>query len=497
MSRNGLWHSRLKLTLCSLSLLTCTFLLDKRLREIESDFDVKKPQKSDFLEDVDYALDSLDYMQKLKEFKAHVRPVVEQSQTVEEHYWSCYLKQPESVVHSSWLEQNDFHLFSAYYDRRYSSLFQESHVIQVLGMHFRRLSNETDVYCNIFTQDGSSASVKGYYREIWQRGWDPRDHFYIPYLLSCPVPERMKDLQQTYSIALSKTPCKATPTAFAVNKQQVIQENDKDDVVVCVKGMDFQEDISSSLVEWFESQFLFGANKIQLYTYTVSPKTSKVLEYYKKKKNVSVIPLTLPGNSPNIPFVRNSYIWRNRQQKRRHELIPYNDCLYRHIHSHKYILIIDTDEIVVPLKHGNYKNMLDYLERRNETILLSSLSVRNIFKFPTNQTDSRYEPYILRNNMRSRKPSAPGEYGKSFTRTSNVATVFNHFGLHRQSPDIVRTIHIPIDVAVKLHYKSKCPIESQNECGSLLNDTIADDSLEPYAQKLNKRIQDVMTSIHL
>lgn len=51
------------------------------------------------------------------------------------------------------------------------------------------------------------------------------------------------------------------------------------------------------------------------------------------------VPLTLPGNSPNNPFTRSHFIWRNRQQKRRHELIPYNDCLYRSL------LVVLVDEL--------------------------------------------------------------------------------------------------------------------------------------------------------
>jgi len=48
-------------------------------------------------------------------------------------------------------------------------------------------------------------------------------------------------------------------------------------------------------------------------------------------------------------LLQSAYIKRNRQQKRRNELLPYNDCLYRHVTSHTFILIVDIDELVVPL----------------------------------------------------------------------------------------------------------------------------------------------------
>lgn len=116
--------------------------------------------------------------------------------------------------------------------------------------------------------------------------------------------------------------------------------------------------ISVRLAEWIEANLLFGADKIVIYTYAVHPNVAKILEYYSEKNAVHAIPLTLPGNMPNIPQYRSSFIQRNRQQKRRNELIPYNDCLYRHLHTHRFVLIVDIDEVVVPMQHKNWAEML-------------------------------------------------------------------------------------------------------------------------------------------
>lgn len=112
--------------------------------------------------------------------------------------------------------------------------------------------------------------------------------------------------------------------------------------------------------------------------------------------------LCVLGESPNNDTrARSHYIWRNRQQKRRNELIPYNDCLYRHINTHDWVLIVDTDELVVPIKHDNWSSMLDDIvdqfsalnrtstlnrcsaatETVNGQDVLTSLSVINAFKF--------------------------------------------------------------------------------------------------------------------
>ncbi|CAD6199427.1 unnamed protein product [Caenorhabditis auriculariae] len=71
-----------------------------------------------------------------------------------------------------------------------------------------------------------------------------------------------------------------------VSKPQV---SHKKAVAVCLKGLDYQTDFALRLLEWFEAQFLFGADTIGVYTYFLGPSTRKVLEHYEREGKISVV----------------------------------------------------------------------------------------------------------------------------------------------------------------------------------------------------------------
>ena len=41
-----------------------------------------------------------------------------------------------------------------------------------------------------------------------------------------------------------------------------------------------------------------------------------------------------------------------------------HDCLYRHMHEADYLAFIDLDEMIIPMRHLNWSDMLDDLEKR-------------------------------------------------------------------------------------------------------------------------------------
>ena len=133
---------------------------------------------------------------------------------------------------------------------------------------------------------------------------------------------------------------------------------------------------------------------------------------FKFQTFASQVDLSLPGHSPNTPFIRHNYITRNRQQKRRSELIPYNDCFYRFSQSHDFVLIVDSDEFVVPLKHQNWPEMLASIP--NSMKNSSSLAIRNVFKFETFENNGTSKLNILKINMRAKSIQDKGQSEKSF-----------------------------------------------------------------------------------
>uniref|UniRef100_A0A0R3RVI8 Glycosyltransferase family 92 protein n=1 Tax=Elaeophora elaphi TaxID=1147741 RepID=A0A0R3RVI8_9BILA len=508
------WNSRIRLAYTSCLLVLLRISLDQlhiyvenpsnEHNQTENGNNYRKNNGGSFTDDMDYVLETMQYMHDLKLGKAEIRPVIEEARKVRQYWWRCHLKMPTAIVANNWFQNDDLYIYSATYDRRPNSLYPDNHVIQILTMSFRSIPSTDKIFCNLYDMVHEKyAVIEGRIREIWQRAWDPRDFFYIPNLISCPVPKYF-ERSTNLTISLSKTACKSQGISSQVRMPPSSKE--KSGIAVCVKGLDYLEDMPERLVEWIEMQLITGANKIIVYTYYVPRKMLQVLNYYIKQGSVIAIPINLPGKSPNQAFIRSRFIWRNRQQKRRHELIPYNDCLYRHIDTHKFVLMLDIDEVVVPLKHDNWDAMLNnitttFYEKNLKTMEVTSISIRNVFKFPSstskwNSVVPSYM-YMLRNRRKSEILSKPGEYGKAFINTNTVATVFNHFALHRQRADVAKTLYAEPDMAIKLHYKAKCPIESGKQCEQLEHVTVDDTTMDRYAERLTEQVTKVLNRLHI
>ena len=128
---------------------------------------------------------------------------------------------------------------------------------------------------------------------------------------------------------------------------------------MCVKGLDFPEDdLSIRLTEWIEVLRALGADKIFLYNLKVHPNMTKVLDHYSAQGLVEVTPISLPGHQPNLPILQHMYLQSKLWNKRHNELIPYNDCLYRNMYRYEYIALLDIDEVIVPLQHTSWGDMM-------------------------------------------------------------------------------------------------------------------------------------------
>ena len=80
--------------------------------------------------------------------------------------------------------------------------------------------------------------------------------------------------------------------------------------------------------------------------------------------------------------------------------------------------------------------------------------------------------------------------------TKTIASVFNHFALHRLHQAVTRTQHVDPSTAIKLHYKPKCPEELGIQCHDIVHNAIPDTSLDRFASNLEAKISKVLSQIH-
>ncbi|XP_045117674.1 uncharacterized protein LOC123508206 [Portunus trituberculatus] len=403
------------------------------------------------------------------------------------------------------------YLYRSYYDIRYAFGGTSYHYVRILGMSQGKIKEEDHYYCHLwYPREQDPVAVRADVSEVWQPVWDskPKPDIYHTYLFSCPVPLRVHG-HRPYPefVSLSYRACENMTTQLKVHHDGIKawQRNErKGKYIVCVKGMNFEEDVSVKLIEWLEMIFILGADKILIYKYTVHPNVAKVLDYYHSKGKVMAVPLTLPGDQPNEPKQRTRYLKKALWQKRRNELIPYNDCLYRNIYLYDYIVPLDVDEVIIPVGSHTWSQMFTKLQRKQPKALekYASFSAQNAYFFDvfnvTSDPEIPYYFHMLRHTIRSANFSIHGHSVKSFISTKNSLTVFNHYTLESLYPRLKRNLVMNTSLAQINHYKKRCPREMYSQCKSkFLVYTKKDNIIKKYKDKLMPRVELVISDLSL
>lgn len=329
------------------------------------------------------------------------------------------------------------------------------------------------------------------------------------------------------------TPAKVTNNLPVYNQLPAVKEK----FAVCVKGLDFpNEDVSVRLVEWIELLNLLGAGKIFFYNLDVHENISKVLHYYQKRGMVELSPLTLPGDQPNLPEYQHLYLKSKLTAKRQNELIPYNDCLYRNLNSYQYLALLDIDEIIMPLKHHNWYDLMQEVETLSlseQNYSRASYNVRNVYFFDdlagplgttsssSSDENSEGEPneraeadqqhagradqlergfphylHMMQHVYRSKNYTKPGQYVKCFHNTDRVVSLHNHFPMNCFGQ--CTTYSIPVHLAHLQHYRKDCVGPLKQSCK---NDfrvfTTRDTTIWKYKQQMIRRTTRVLSQLGL
>ncbi|XP_023229624.1 uncharacterized protein LOC111629910 isoform X2 [Centruroides sculpturatus] len=360
-------------------------------------------------------------------------------------------------------QKSQIYLYSAFYDTRYKYKDVNYPQVRIIGMTEGIL--QVSLYCLLW-KDNVAYSVPAETKEIWLKNWDvvADTIFYRPYIISCPLPYNIKDID---GVSVITTSCEEPTVYFNLSRKV---QTEKKNFAVCVKGMDFKNDISLRLIEWIEMQFLLGKD-------------------------------------PNDVEKRTKFLNKNIWQKRRHELIPYNDCFYRHIHSHKFVLLLDLDEIIVPTRDLNWHQMIKRIFNDQPDALLNycSLSARNVYFFDQFTGDSnsykdiKIPPYMhmLKHIYRSANFSKLGFAVKSFISTNNTLAVFNHYALIPLYPRLRRNGLINKDVARLHHYRSECPLSMKIDCQKIyLKYRVKDTLIWKYAPILTRKVETTVNKLN-
>ncbi|XP_017776643.1 PREDICTED: uncharacterized protein LOC108562736, partial [Nicrophorus vespilloides] len=315
------------------------------------------------------------------------------------------------------------------------------------------------LYCNYLTEESASAT-KATRIEIWAENWIDfnRDNNHNPNLLSCQIPEGKVQLH------LSSKPCDVSKGTFVYAKassdRKSAKPSRKNKIAVCVKPLNFLQDISKRLMEWIEINKILGATHFVFYVNKVHPNVRRTLKLYTTSdRKFKIINYTNLGGWE---------IW----QKRKNEILAYNHCFYSSLDQVDFVLPVDIDEIVVPRVHYRWQELIQTLPSG-----YASYSARNAFYFLPNILSNQT---FFRQTFNRSDFSPLGESGKSFISTKNALTVFNHYALHILRPGISRTHFIPESLAQMNHYRAKCPEDLMPDCLKYTSSQFFDDIILKY-----------------
>jgi len=365
-----------------------------------------------------------------------------------------------------------FLLYGAYLDVRSKNRLGPT--VRVLGM-INRLEPKVKTFCQLWFNDSKEPVFSKVleYKYIWYKKWgNYKQGLFQPYLLACQLPKTHWG-KAPASVSIVEHKCDV-----ATNNLRVIYnkpEGEKKKFAVCVKGLDFpDDDLSIRLTEWIEVLTTLGADKIFLYNLEVHPNVTKVLDYYSAKGMVDVTPISLPGYQPNLPVLQHMYLKSKLNNKRQNELIPYNDCLYRNMYRYEYIALLDIDEVIMPIKHNNWADMMEEavkssLKVKNET--RASWNFRNVY-FMDEMLDI-HEPehfkdippylHMMQHVYRSANYTKPGQYVKCFHNPEKALILHNHFPLGCLG-GVCTSYPVDTSLAHLQHYRQDCVSTLKKSC---------------------------------
>ncbi|KAK2723065.1 uncharacterized protein LOC136034378 [Artemia franciscana] len=280
----------------------------------------------------------------------------------------------------------------------------------------------------------------------------------FPVVISCLIPKRDNI---PISISIAESNCSRISNNIKIYSAN---SNEKSGVSVCLKGLQYNSDMSKQLTEWIEINKELGIAKMTFYIYNIHPKTKQLLEKYTESGSIDMLPITIPGRVPNTYFMRKE-LFDATVRAWVHEIVPINDCYFRNMNIYQYVLVIDIDELIVPKKHRTLTEMINSISNS-----FTSLSFSEVY-FWSNNTKciegTSCDLYYFQRTLRSPKyfldTRASGHY-KSLHNTDKVVWVGHHYEGGCVSKCERR--YVSTDIAHNQHYRETCELEIQSECNN-------------------------------
>ncbi len=183
-------------------------------------------------------------------------------------------------------------------------------------------------------------------------------------------------------------------------------------------------------------------------------------------------------------------------QKRQSEVIPYNDCLYRNLGRFMFIVLLDIDEMIVPVESNKWFTMSASLVKSPA----SSYCFPNVYFMDDMVIDTSVEQvpsyfHMMRHLRRSATFSKPGFYSKCFHTVGDVLTLHNHLPLSCLN-DRCKYRNVNQTVGQLQHYRKDCVKELKKVCNEKYrNESVFDKTIWKYRDQVMERTNMVLKQL--
>ena len=342
------------------------------------------------------------------------------------------------------------------------------------------------------------------YKYIWFKKWGNKQRSVQPYLLACQLPQSHWG-KTPASVSIVEEKCDKASNNLRVTYNKPEEGEEKKKFAVCVKGLDFpEEDISVRLVEWIELVAALGAEKIYFYILHVHDNISRVLHHYRARGLVDIRLTSLPGYLPNTAGIQHQFLSENLEVKRKTEVIPLNDCFYRSIYNYKHLAVFDIDEVIIPINHNNWADMMEEiiqtsLKVKNET--RASWHFRNVYfmdeMLETYSEDIPLSLHMMQHVWRSANYTRSGQYVKSVFNPSLVLLLHNHLPLACLAGVCV-SHPVNTSQAQLQHYRKDCPKNLRKNCRrNFSSHRVLDTAVWRWRKEVSHRAMQTLTALGL
>ncbi|XP_070811998.1 uncharacterized protein [Pituophis catenifer annectens] len=351
------------------------------------------------------------------------------------------------------LKHNKTFVVSLYHDDRQQNLTRA-----IAMVHYKKIQ---DLYCWFCCSHNNRISIIRASIDIHPE----RNGFPVGGAdIVCLEPQRC--LPQYMSIHPSTKGSMAELPWFEINNR-VARTWFVTEYTVCLSVMLENYDNALQFVQSVEMYKILGAKKVYLYKMNCSSLMDRILHFYVQEGTVEVIPW------PITSYVRLSSFWYSYQDWGYGKTTVLNDCIYRNMYRSKYVVFHDINEIILPLKHPNWKTMIDSLEDQNpgvgifffETHFFSQNVFSSLDKFNITLWKTIPGVNILRHVYREPNKLHINILKKMIVNPRSVVQASSHSVLKGYG----RTLEVSSDVAILYN----CRRHLENEFGEqyLMRDT--------------------------